>query len=356
MDVAFPLVAMLLLVPLFIWAHHKSKQLSIAVDEAWSEAAETLGGSFVPAETRFFGSTPRRIRATVSGIDVEVDHYTVRTNKTSTTYTRLIAGARAPGGLEIRVTGASFLTPLATALGFQDVTIGAASFDEAYVVKANDVEAARVWLNGTVRKRIVAAAKYGFALEDGSVKAVAVGLEKNAADILTVVRAVVAFADGRQGLMRVWRSFAEAYGGKVKRKRSGWGTLDLELEGVPIRIDTTQIDGHHFTVATAGVVGAALQPFTLTNDGDLSVEGAEESGLSELADYSLSEGERDAAHGHIDEHLARKIAEFAPAEVRIESDEVTILWRGIAVDRDELEQASALAAALAAGPSRGPYR
>jgi hypothetical protein len=332
------------------------KQQAAKTDAEWRRAAERLEGEFHPAVGRLIGAKSRRIVATVDRIEVEVDHYTQRSNDTTTTYTRLRARARAPEGFRLALSRTHLFSELARALGFQDVEVGNTSFDADHVVKASDPEAARLWLNGIVRKHILKAPEYRYQIEDGYVKAERSGLERSAPEIVRAVRAVAALADGRQRIFRVWGALAQQHGGKVRLRQRRWAQLEMERDGVPITIDTSVLHRRNYTVVRAQAVGAALEPFVLARDARLGCEEPPSDGLEELPDYQLWCDDRDGVVALLSASVQTAIAELRPAEVRVEADAVALWCRGISVDALELDGATALAAVLASGSTRGPYR
>ncbi|HZO16850.1 MAG TPA: hypothetical protein VFB62_26415, partial [Polyangiaceae bacterium] len=343
---------LVIVIPVLIWAAAYSKRLVVQTNQAWRDAAEQLGGTFVPVDVGRFRAKSPRIVATVDGIDVTVDHFRAVSSENEATYhTRVRAAARAPKDFSLRISRAHALSGLARALGFQDVSIGDRAFDAEYVIKTNDPTTAKLWLNRSVRKHIHLAQHYAFELEGGAVKAETTRLETDAREIVSAVRAVVAMADGRGRLLRVWGAFARKHKGSVKPHRQRWATLDLELEGVDITIDTAN-DDDHYTFASAHVVGPAHEPFVLVRvlPDEISQE------LDDLPGYALHARKRDAALERLDERARRAIVQLGPSEVRVEDGEVTVRWPGVSVDARELEQASALVAMLASSSVRGPYR
>lgn len=347
---------LLLALPLIGWAALASKKHLATIDQAWRRAAELLEGQFDPGERALFGSKPRRIVAHVDGIDIVIDHYQTGSGNSRVDHTRLQAAARAPTKFRLSVAPAHAFSGIATALGFQDVEIGHAGFDADYVIKTNDPEAARLWINATVRKHIKRASGYRFDLENNQITAEIRQLELDAAHIVAAAKAVAAFADGRQRLLRAWRELARRQHGKVKSRSKRWATIEYELDGTPIVIDTRTLGGRHYTFATAQVLGATLTPFVLANDETFMPDGGGAHAIDELSDYLLSSDDVESVNAHLGGGIAKRIAEFAPAAVSVESDEVVVTWPGICLDPKELEQASGLAAAVASGPARGPYR
>jgi hypothetical protein len=109
-------------------------------------------------------------------------------------------------------------------------------------------------------------------------------------------------------------------------------------------------------VVRAQAVGAALEPFVLARDARLGCEEPPSEGLEELPDYQLWCDDRDGVVALLSAPVQTAIAELRPAEVRVEADAVALWCRGISVDALELDGATALAAVLASGSTRGPYR
>lgn len=112
-------------------------------DEVWNLLAQQIGGDFKQGEW-LNGRT--RVDAHVGQWIVTLDTYTVSTGKSTITFTRLRAPFVNRDGFRFTVSRAGILNPIAHLLGFQDVEIGEAEFDKAFVIKSNDESRVRMFL------------------------------------------------------------------------------------------------------------------------------------------------------------------------------------------------------------------
>ena len=347
------------MIPLFVYLHRYSLKIGKQTDEAWETAAEELGGSFRGEQRELFSSQPRHIWADVRGVAVEVDHYTVRTNNSSTTYTRAKARAKAPTDFKLKVSQSGMFSDLARAVGFQDVPVGDPEFDETFVIKSSDPEAAKMWLNAAVRKRIWAASEFSFTLKNNRIEAIHAGLVREPEDLIALIRAVAAFANGRQRITNSWKKLADKYDGEIKPIARRWATLELSFNDVPITIDTKKIGDHHYTTLTARVVGARVEPFVLATDPHLYQSTLPKADLPETPvgiAYELWSAEPATAVKHLSAAICEQINAVSPAKIRADREEIIITLDDIVVKRSALEEAMTLAVALAIGQTEGPYR
>ena len=112
-------------------------------DEIWSLLAQQIGGEFTPGE----GWTGRsRVDAQVGQWVVTLDTFVVSTGKSTITFTRMRAPFVNRDGFRFTITRAGVFSPVARVLGFQDVEVGDAAFDKAFVVKSNDEPRVRTFL------------------------------------------------------------------------------------------------------------------------------------------------------------------------------------------------------------------
>src|SRR6478672_8710443 len=112
-------------------------------EEIWSLLAQQIGADFKQGE----GWTGRaRVDAQVGQWVVTLDTFTVSTGKSTVTFTRMRAPFVNRDGFRFTITRAGILSHLAEMLGFQDVRIGDAAFDEAFVIKTSDEPRVRTFL------------------------------------------------------------------------------------------------------------------------------------------------------------------------------------------------------------------
>ena len=104
-------------------------------DEVWNLLAQQVGGAFKPGE----GWTGKsRVGVRVGQWEVALDTYTVSTGKSHVTFTRVRAPFVNRDGFRFTIARAGVFSPVARVLGFQDVEVGDAAFDTAFVVKAKE--------------------------------------------------------------------------------------------------------------------------------------------------------------------------------------------------------------------------
>ncbi len=113
--------------------------------ELWQLLSEQTGSEFVAGGLLKADKVVHRYR----GWTITLDTYTVSTGKTSTTYTRIRAPYVGVGGFRFSIHRSGLFSELGMFLGFQDIEIGSAQFDKAFVVKSNCDETVRALLSDT---------------------------------------------------------------------------------------------------------------------------------------------------------------------------------------------------------------
>jgi hypothetical protein len=103
-------------------------------EEVWQELCRQIGADFVD---NGFWKGGSKVEATSGPWTVTLDTYTVSTGKSSITYTRLRAPYVNRDGFEFNLSRESLFSPIATALGIQDIEIGIQEFDSAFRVQSN---------------------------------------------------------------------------------------------------------------------------------------------------------------------------------------------------------------------------
>lgn len=103
-------------------------------DEIWRQLSDEIGGEFV--EGSFTKSS--RVKVQIKEWVVTLDTFTVSTGNSSTTYTRMRAPYVNPDQFRFTIYRRSVFSNLGKLLGMQDVCIGEAAFDDAFIIKAND--------------------------------------------------------------------------------------------------------------------------------------------------------------------------------------------------------------------------
>lgn len=100
--------------------------------EIWKQLARETQARFVEGTWR----SSDRVEATHAGWTVTLDTYFNAAVKAP--FTRLRAPFASADGLRFRIYRRSFLTELGKKLGMQDVEVGHAAFDRAFVIKGDD--------------------------------------------------------------------------------------------------------------------------------------------------------------------------------------------------------------------------
>jgi hypothetical protein len=104
-------------------------------EEVWGRLADEIGARY---EDRGFWKGGQFFNVDVGEWTVTLDVYVVSTGKTHQTFTRLRAPYVNPDGFRFTVRRRNLFDGIGSLLGLQDVSIGHAAFDEAFVVKATD--------------------------------------------------------------------------------------------------------------------------------------------------------------------------------------------------------------------------
>ena len=345
MEAVGVVVLVVLLALLVIWGRRFNQR----INAAWAEAARDLEGTYDPKAGAWYRRS-RAIDANLAGVPVHVDHYTVSTGKSSTTYTRCEAEARGSGGLELKVYPKTIFTSIGRALGFQDVATGDPAFDEAFVVKANSDALARAWLSPEVRDAIMQAEGYTFALAGGRLKVTRPRLETEAAAIARVAQATAAVARRGRVIHEEWDAFAAK-----RRGATSPGRLRIEVEDarVPLRIDTRGFDDSAATTRIVGrVVKGRGEAYAIGGEADREAEA-----LAEVEEVPLSERYRvrsaDPAKTarRMTEALCQEIERLAPLSVESDGEQVVVVLPGVETDEGRLDAACALAEQLAEADS-----
>ena len=129
-------------------------------EQVWRQLAEEIGAQYV--DGGFWRGD--KVQARVKAWTVTLDTYTVSNGKSTVVYTRLRAPYVNPDGFRFKVYRKGLFTRLGKMLGMQDIEIGEAGFDEAFVVQGNDESKTRSLL-ADPKTRALMAAQPAFHLE-----------------------------------------------------------------------------------------------------------------------------------------------------------------------------------------------
>jgi hypothetical protein len=154
------LVLVALVVFLLSTAASAARERLRQIDVTWQEFAAAHGLAWFPVSGPWYRRLPSRIKGRVDNVDLTIDTYTETNtdsndNTTSTTFTRVVARGVEPRALKARVYRTHAFAGLGKLLGFQDVAVGDAVFDDAFIVKASDEEAVRTLLHERLRTALL---------------------------------------------------------------------------------------------------------------------------------------------------------------------------------------------------------
>lgn len=103
-------------------------------DEVWRQLAQEIHADFV--EGGFWRGS--KVQAHVGPWIVTLDTYIVSDGHSSHTYTQMRAPYVNPDGFRFTIHRKGFLSELGKLFGMQDIEVGDAEFDEAFIIKGND--------------------------------------------------------------------------------------------------------------------------------------------------------------------------------------------------------------------------
>jgi hypothetical protein len=131
--------------------------------DIWRQLSDEIGARHV--ESTFWKGG--KVEATHREWTVTLDTYTVSTGKTYITYTRMRAPYVNPLGFRFTIYRKGVFSDIAKRLGMQDIEIGDATFDDAFIVKATDEGQVRALLAvPRVRDLIAAQPEIKFSVKD----------------------------------------------------------------------------------------------------------------------------------------------------------------------------------------------
>jgi len=125
----------------------KSHQRTV---ETWRRVGAELGLQATVGK----GLSRPVLSGTIAGLPLKVDTYTQRSGKNNTTYTRYRVGFP-PLGMGLQLKREGMFSGFTKMLGFEDVAVGDATFDDAFNVKTNSREELRKLLTPSVRSGLL---------------------------------------------------------------------------------------------------------------------------------------------------------------------------------------------------------
>jgi hypothetical protein len=121
-------------------------------EEVWKQLAAEIGARF---ESGFW--TGSKVEIDYGQWTITLDSYTVSTGKTHHHYTRFRAPYVNPDGFRFGIYRKHLFTPLAKWMGMQDIEVGHAEFDEAFVIQGNnDQQVKALFADESIRRLISA--------------------------------------------------------------------------------------------------------------------------------------------------------------------------------------------------------
>src|SRR4051794_24396727 len=100
-------------------------------EDVWRELCREIGADFV--EGGFWKG--QKVQAHVGPWTITLDTYSVHTQHSHVTYTRMRAPYVNPDGFRFTVYRTGFFSDLGKLLGMQDIEVGDFEFDEAFILK-----------------------------------------------------------------------------------------------------------------------------------------------------------------------------------------------------------------------------
>lgn len=183
--ILFVVAIVAIAIPVAIYSSKKA-------NEAWAGAARQLKMQFTPASL----GVKRRIAGRHQGMRVEVDTYTQRHGKHSTTYTRFTVSYPESLGLGLRLSSEGFFSGIKKVFGAQDIEVGDSSFDDAVIIKGSNPQRVIDFLTRARRIRIgrFLASHQGAVISDTKVQWKRRGLVRDTSSLVSRVNRVVDLA------------------------------------------------------------------------------------------------------------------------------------------------------------------
>ncbi len=103
-------------------------------DEVWRQLSQEIGAEFIEGGLR----KGNKVQAHVGTWTITLDSYTVSTQHSHVTYTRMRAPYVNPEGFRFTIYSKGVFSELGKLLGMQDIEVGDLAFDEAFIIKGNN--------------------------------------------------------------------------------------------------------------------------------------------------------------------------------------------------------------------------
>lgn len=133
-------------------------------EEIWRQLSAEVHGRYVEGRGFWKGD---RVEATHYAWTVTLDQYVVSTGEVTIPYTRFRAPFVNPSGFRFRIYRRSRLSGLGKMMGVQDIEIGDAAFDEAFIIQGNDAAKVRLlFASRRIRELVAAQPEIEFSVKD----------------------------------------------------------------------------------------------------------------------------------------------------------------------------------------------
>ena len=133
-------------------------------DEVWRQLSHAIGAEFVEGG---FWKGGNKVQVHVKPWTITLDTYTVHTQHSHVTYTRMRAPYVNPEGFRFTIYRKGFLSDLGKLLGMQDIEVGDPEFDGAFIIKGTDEFKVRdLFANPQIRQMIQAQPKFRLDVKD----------------------------------------------------------------------------------------------------------------------------------------------------------------------------------------------
>jgi hypothetical protein len=121
--------------------------------ELWTNLADQIGGTFTKGNL----SHGDAVRVQVDEWEVVLDTYTINTQNTVITLTRMRAPFINKDGFYFKIYPEGFFSKIGKALGMQDIQIGDDFFDSKYIIKSNNPDKAMAFFMDSELKKLIQA-------------------------------------------------------------------------------------------------------------------------------------------------------------------------------------------------------
>lgn len=357
------------------WVLKRSSQRNQVVERLWKLLADRLEGRFVQPKGLFSPGSGPHVVADIDGARVTVmeERSALGEKRAPVPVTRISADAVGTAGLELHVFPEDAFTQMTKALGAQDVLIGDDDFDEKFVIKTNNADLARVWLDDEARRRIEESEPYRFSVARGELRASHDGLDENIRRVESTVRNVAFLAGAGARLMERTRAVATELEGLFSAVGESWGTkgavlivlerlgaqvlidfvsgaVDASMEGIFTRIRLRSALALEERYLVRGARGCPAPP-ELDDLPEVTLE------AEALVDHYQARAE-DAGmlRDRLSRPLVERITKLDPALVAGNGQEITVCLAGVILESPVLEEAIELGLELATTEPTGPYR